>query len=382
MNAEFSVRVHSRLAELPAKLWDTFGSPDAPLSHEFLSALEEAGCLGEAVGWIPRHLSFAATGSASPFAAMPAYVKTNSFGEFVFDWAWAEAYSRAGLAYYPKWVIASPFTPVTGRRLLAPAAVPESLREVMLERAVTAGESAGVSSMHWLFCTDPVLLEAPMLVQRMGCQFHWNNAGYRDFADFLDRFNAKRRKELKRERRQVLEAGIEIERVSGNDVDADTWNRFHALYRRTFDKHGNYPALSSGFFQRIGETMGEKIMLVVARRKSDLIAAGFFLVGDDTLYGRYWGASEDVPSLHFEVCYYQGLEFCLERGFSCFQPGAQGEHKVSRGFEPVPTWSAHWIADSRLRVAIARHVEAERLHVESYMRALECRLPFKLESGC
>ncbi|MDF9393401.1 MULTISPECIES: GNAT family N-acetyltransferase [Methylococcus] len=382
MNAELSIRVHSRLADVPAMLWDTFGSPDAPLSHEFLSALEETGCLGEAIGWIPMHLSFTEVGKDAPFAAMPAYLKTNSFGEFVFDWAWAEAHAGAGLAYYPKWVIASPFTPVTGRRLLAPAGVPDSAREIMLDRAIEVGKSAGMSSMHWLFCTDPVLLEAPMLVRRMGCQFHWHNAGYRDFSDFLDRFNAKRRKELKRERRQVFEAGIEIERVCGSEVDAVTWNRFHALYRRTFDKHGNYPALNAGFFRRIGETMGEKIMLVVARRGSELIAAGFFLVGGDTLYGRYWGALEEVPSLHFEVCYYQGLEFCLERGLRCFQPGAQGEHKVSRGFVPTATWSAHWIADPRLRAAIARHVEAERLHVEAYMQMLESRLPFKKESGC
>ncbi|CAI8869343.1 MULTISPECIES: GNAT family N-acetyltransferase [Methylococcus] len=382
MSAELSLRVHSRLADVPAAWWGSFGSPDAPLSHAFLVALEETACLGEAVGWIPMHLLFAADRKAEPFGAMPAYLKTNSFGEFVFDWAWAEAHSRVGLAYYPKWVIASPFTPVTGRRLLVPPEIPYAARELMLDCAIEAGKSAGVSSMHWLFCTDPVLLEAPMLVRRLGCQFHWYNAGYRDFADFLDRFSAKRRKELKRERRQVSEAGIEVQRLAGNEVDAETWNRFHALYRRTFDKHGNYPALSAAFFRRVGETMGEQILLVVARRKSELIAAGFFLVGEDTLYGRYWGAVEEVRSLHFEICYYQGLEFCLERGLRCFQPGAQGEHKVSRGFVPTATWSAHWIADPRLRGAISRHVEAERLHVEAYMRELESRLPFKQESEC
>ncbi|QJD30216.1 GNAT family N-acetyltransferase [Methylococcus geothermalis] len=382
MSAELSVRLHSTLAEVPAALWNAFGSPDTPLSHEFLSALEETGCLGNSIGWIPMHLSFAAEGGGAPFAAMPAYLKTNSFGEFVFDGAWAEAHARAGLAYYPKWVIASPFTPVTGRRLLATAGASDVSKEAMVACAIKVGESAGVSSMHWLFCTDPVLLETPMLIRRMGCQFHWRNAGYRDFADYLDRFNAKRRKEVKRERRQVREAGMEIRRVPGSEVSEAIWSRFYELYRNTFDKHGNYPALNAGFFRRIGETMGDKIMLVLAERNADLVAAGFFLVGEDTLYGRYWGASEDIPSLHFEVCYYQGLEFCLERGLSYFQPGAQGEHKVSRGFEPTPTWSAHWIADMRLRAAIAHHTEVERRHIENYMRSLESHLPFKGDPGC
>ncbi|MDD2768573.1 MAG: GNAT family N-acetyltransferase [Methylococcus sp.] len=382
MSAEFSVHVHSGLADVPRERWSAFGGSDTPTSYEFLTALEQTGCLGQPVGWLPMHLLFAAGVEDEPCAAMPAYIKTNSFGEFVFDWAWAEAHERAGLSYFPKWVIAPPFTPVTGRRLLGLADTSRASQETMIEQAIRIGEKAGVSSMHWLFCTDPVLLEAPMLVRRMGCQFHWRNTGYRDFQDFLDRFTAKRRKELKRERRMVADAGIEIRRVPGSEVSDELWGSFHDLYKRTFDRHGNYPALSVRFFRQIGRTMGENIMLVLASRKTELVAAGFFLVGEDTLYGRYWGATEEVPALHFEVCYYQGLEYCLERGLATFQPGAQGEHKVSRGFEPTPTWSAHWIADPRLRAAIAQHTEAERGHMESYMRSLEIHLPFKSPSGC
>lgn len=382
MKTEMVVRAQPKLGHIPEELWNSFGMPEPPTSHEFLAALEDTGCLGPGVGWIPMHMIFSENGSQTPAAAMPAYIKSNSFGEFVFDWSWADAHARSGLSYFPKWVVAAPFTPATGRRLLVPKNTPIAMCESMVEGAIRMGEHAGVSSVHWLFCTDQVLLDAEMLIQRMGCQFHWRNAGYRDFQDYLDRLTAKRRKEIKRERRQVAEAGIEIQRVMGHETSAETWTLFHRLYQRTFDKHGNYPALSAAFFKQIGQKMGEKIMLVLAHRHGDLIAAGFFMIGADVLYGRYWGAIEDVPSLHFEVCYYQGLEFCLERGLNSFQPGAQGEHKVSRGFEPTATWSAHWIADPNLRKAISQHVKLERRDMEDYMRALELRLPFRAPPEC
>jgi predicted N-acyltransferase len=371
-------RIIRHIREVEPGAWNALTDGNYPfLRHEFLLALEEYGCLGKRVGWLPYHLLIEDR-ERRLVAALPTYVKLNSFGEFVFDWAWADAYERAGMDYYPKLVVASPFTPATGPRLLiASDRYSGRLAETAVEMAIDAAREAKVSSLHWLFLNDTILLESPKVLKRLGCQFHWENRGYRDFEDFLASFTAKRRKEVKRERRQVREASVELRRIRGDRVEPDIWRTVFQLYRSTFARHGNYPALTLEFFEGIATTMGEQILLVLAERQGRIIGAAFFLVGSDALYGRYWGCTEEVPALHFEACYYQGIEFCIETGLRRFEPGAQGEHKVSRGFLPTATWSAHWVANKEFRDAIANFLERETRSVRAYMSELNDRSPFK-----
>jgi len=372
-------RIIRQIGAVEPAAWNALTDGVYPfLRHEFLLALEECGCLSEPVGWIPYHLLIE-NREHRLVAALPMYLKLNSFGEFVFDWTWADAYERAGLDYYPKLVVASPFTPAMGPRLLiSPNRYSDRLAETVVEFAIEAARDAGVSSLHWLFLQDRVLLNSPRVLKRLGCQFHWENRGYRDFEDFLSNFSAKRRKEVKRERRQVREAAVELRRIRGDCVEPDIWRTVYQLYRSTFARHGNYPALTLEFFEAIAATMGEQILLVLAERRGRIIGAAFFLVGRDALYGRYWGCTEEVPALHFEACYYQGIEYCIEAGLHRFEPGAQGEHKVSRGFLPTETWSAHWMANVEFRGLIARFLERERRSVRAYMSELNAHTPFKI----
>ncbi len=371
-------RTVQRISDIDPTAWNALTGGAYPfLRHEFLAALEERNCLGPRVGWLPHHL-LVEDQAGQLAAACPMYLKLNSFGEFVFDWAWAEAYQRAGLDYYPKLVVAAPFTPATGPRLLvAPGQRGGPLAEQVIDAAMDAAREAGGSSLHWLFTTDAALLESPRLLKRMGCQFHWENRGYAGFEDFLAELTAKRRKEILRERRLVREAGVELVRLRGDAVAPELWRVVHELYCTTFAKHGNYPALTEACFREIAATMGERVMLVLAARRGEIVGAAYFLVGDEALYGRYWGASEEVPALHFEACYYQGIEYCIENGLRLFEPGAQGEHKISRGFLPTPTWSAHWIGDPRFRKPIADFLEREEVAMQSYVSELEARSPYK-----
>jgi len=363
--------------------WNALSVEGYPfLRHEFLAALEQQACLGRAVGWFPNHL-LCEDSDGNLVGALPMYLRANSFGEFVFDWAWAQAHERSGLDYYPKLVVASPFTPATGPRLLVAAdADRQIVAPALIDAALDSAEELRVSSIHWLFATDVELSTSSRLLSRMGYQFHWENAGYRDFEDFLQNLTSKRRKEIRRERRQVAAAGITLERIHGHEAEECAWDLFHRLYRLTFTKHGNYAALSLGFFRQLARSMGEQILLLLARQRGREIAAGFFFIGSDTLYGRYWGALEEIPALHFEVCYYQGIEYCIDKGLRRFEPGAQGEHKVSRGFDPRPTWSHHWIADPQLRQAIARFLRREAVDVEAYMRSLSTHSAYRNTTAC
>lgn len=371
-------RIADRLADIDRDAWNRLTDSRIPyLRHEFLVALEENQCLGREVGWHPRHVLFE-DADGQLVAACPAYLKTNSFGEFVFDWSWADAHQQLGRDYYPKWVIACPFTPATGPRLLlAPEWRANGVAEALLESVIQMVEASGLSSLHWLFTNDTPVLESPRLLRRLGCQFHWTNAGYASFDDFLSGMTSKRRKEILRERRQVRDAGIELRQLSGEEMLAADWATLHRLYRLTFAKHGNYPALSLKFFQSLGRTMGESVRVAFAVANGEIIAGAFYLVGAETLYGRYWGCTEEVPGLHFETCYYQGLEYCIAKGLQRFEPGAQGEHKISRGFLPTPTWSAHWIADPKLRAMIARFLDGETQAMEQRIGELHGRSPFK-----
>lgn len=366
------------IGEVDGSAWNRLTDHAYPhLSHEFLRALENEDCLGERVGWVPRHLLIE-DADGTLVAALPMYLKHNSFGEFVFDWTWADAHHRMGLDYYPKLVVASPFTPATGPRLL----LRPELRDSVSARRVTgsaieAARNLGVSSLHWLFADDPFLADDARLLRRTGCQFHWHNRNYGSFDDFLGRLTSKRRKEILRERRMVREAGVDLIQASGLDVAKDEWRIFHSLYRGTFAKHGNHPALTLEFFMRVAITLGEQVRLVLALRRGKIIAVAYFLVGADCLYGRYWGCREEIPGLHFEACYYQGIDFCIERGLSRFEPGAQGEHKISRGFLPTPTFSYHWVAHEAFRRPIAPFLRREAELMDDYMRRLMERSPYR-----
>ncbi|NJD06587.1 MAG: N-acetyltransferase [Methylococcaceae bacterium] len=370
-------RVVEQLAAVDAAEWNRCVGDDVPyLRHEFLRGLEDHGCLGDTVGWLPRHLLMEQGGELK--AAVPLYLKFNSFGEFVFDQAWAHAYQQAGLEYYPKLVAAAPFTPATGPRLLlAPGGDPVALADSCIGAVIELAQELRLSSCHWLFPSDAALLQSPRLLLRKGYQFHWRNQGWRDFEDYLAAFCSRRRKQLRKERRTVAESDVVCRRVMGTEATEADWRFVFRCYRDTFLRHGNYPALTLGFFRHLGRTMGESVMLVVAERRREPVAAAFFLVGSKTLYGRYWGALEDIPGLHFETCYYQGLDFCLERGLEKFEPGAQGEHKISRGFLPSVTWSAHWIADARFRPLIAAFLAREKQGVSAYMEQLMSHSPFR-----
>ena len=363
--------------EISPVAWNALTQKNHPfLRHEFLGALERTHCLGAHTGWVPCHLAVFENGNQLT-AAVPLYLKHNSFGEFVFDWAWADAYRRAGIPYYPKLVAAAPFTPATSPKvLIAPGQDSEKRLEEVVDTAIEMAQSLAVSSLHWLFTPTRQLTNRHGLLTRMGCQFHWTNRNYRNFDHFLSHLKSRKRKQIRRERRQVRDAGIELERIAGSDVTPEQWDDFHELYYGTFVKYGNYPALTLAFFKDVARTMGEQILLVLARLNQEVVAAAYFLVGDETLYGRYWGCRKEFPALHFEVCYYQGIEYCIENRIARFEPGAQGEHKISRGFLPTPTWSSHWIADPRFRSAISAFLGREAGQMRAYMNELQCHSPF------
>ena len=374
------VTTHSAIAEIPAEQWNRLVDPDTPfLRHEFLSALERHGCVGERFGWLPHHLALRDR-DGRLLAVAPCYLKFNSYGEFVFDWAWADAYQRHGRNYYPKLVVASPYTPATGPRLLT-GATPErrAHAQALIQGAVRMAERMGVSSLHWLFTVadETDWLEDQGLMRRVGCQFHWQNRGYDSFESLLVAFTAAKRKKIHRERRRVAESGVHIRRLTGDAVTEAEWAIFHQLYRDTFDKRGGIPTLTLPFFLDIGETMGQHVLLVLAEHGGEIVAAAFNLIGTRSLYGRHWGCFQDFHSLHFEACYYQGLEYCIDRGLARFEPGAQGEHKVSRGFLPTPTWSAHWIADPGFRAAIAHFLDQETRGMDAYLADMHTHSPYR-----
>ncbi len=375
----YSLEITENLAAVDAREWNRLVDPDQPfLRHEFLTALEKHGCVGEHWGWVPQHLILR-DAKQHLVGAVPLYLKFNSYGEFVFDWAWADAYQRHGMRYYPKLVSAVPYTPASGPRLLAATGHAASVHAPLELAARELAEGLKVSSLHWLFTPGVQtewLREQGYLI-RQDCQFHWHNQGYADFDAYLATFNAKKRKNLKRERRHVREAGITFRLVGGNEASADDWACFHRYYTSTFERKGGAATLTLDFFQEIGASMGEHLLLVFAMKAAKPVAAAFNVVGDKTLYGRHWGCDESYHSLHFEACYYQGLEYCIDHGLTRFEPGAQGEHKVSRGFLPTPTWSAHWLREPHFRDAIARFLALEAEGVADYMNELSDHSPFR-----
>ena len=371
-------QIHS-MAHVDAAAWNRLAGNAYPfMRHEFLSALEQSGSVCKPTGWLPAHLLV--MNDDQLVAVMPLYLKSHSWGEYVFDQQWAEAYQQQGLDYYPKWLTAIPLTPCQGSRIVMQSAVdPLEVMRTLFNYIKQLSEQQGISSWHCLF---PELQQAEQLQSlglniREGVQFHWFNQGYRDFNDFLSTLNANKRKMLKRERRRVSEQGVRLLRIAGKDVSDRQWQVFFQFYTMTYLKRQSQPYLNLAFFQQIAATMGEQLLLVLAVKDDQTIAAALSFIGGDTLYGRYWGCDEDYDSLHFEACYYQGLDYCIEHGLKRFDSGAQGEHKIARGFEPVTTYSAHWIKDARFATAIAHFLVREQQAVQHYKQDAASYLPFK-----
>jgi predicted N-acyltransferase len=369
------LQVADSLAGVDAGDWNRLAGDDPFLQHAFLHGLHESGCACAETGWAPQYLLL--RDDAGQLAgAMPLYLKSHSYGEYVFDWAWAEAYQRHGLDYYPKLLGAVPFTPVTGARLLAASAEQRSL---LATGALQMARDSGLSSLHVLYPreADLVLLQQHGLMLRQGRQFHWRNAGYADFDAFLAALSHDKRKKIRQERRKVREAGIAFDWLEGAAISDTDWQFFNRCYRQTYREHQASPYLNLDFFRHLGATMPQHLVLVQARLGSRPVAASLLVRGGGRLYGRHWGAVEHHPLLHFETCYYQGIEYAIARGLQVFEGGAQGEHKMARGLMPVTTQSAHWLARPEFADAVARFLAREGAMMDEHGRVLAARSPFR-----
>jgi predicted N-acyltransferase len=377
-------RTLASIDEVDAEAWNAIAGRRCPfLRHQFLAALEHQRCVGFASGWTPR-IVVVESAAGALLGAAPCYEKTHSRGEFVFDFSWARAYQQAGLPYYPKLVVGVPFSPVTGVRfLVADGADASIVRGALIAALRSLAEERRCSSVHVLFPTaaeHSVLADAGFMA-RTDCQFHWHNAGYATFDEFLETFTAEKRKKSRRERRRVEEAGVRFHTLAGSELDEGTWDELYPLYADTFARHGHLPYLTYGFFLELAQTLPERLMLKVASIEGTPVGLAIFIVGDDTLYGRYWGTSGNHHSLHFETCYYQGIDYCIEHGLARFEPGTQGEHKVARGFVPVTVHSNHWIADRRFAAAIGQYLAREGQEVERYAELVREHVPYKRGTG-
>jgi predicted N-acyltransferase len=375
------------VAEVGQAAWDACAGPDNPfVRYAFLHALELSGSVGtEQSGWLPQHIVIRFGEGGPPVALVPMYLKLHSYGEYVFDHGWADGYERAGGRYYPKLQAAIPFTPATGPRVLLHPGVddPLTLRRRAASVMAQIAQRMGVSSVHLTFPTKPewdAFGEAGWC-QRLGHQYHWFNNDYGSFDDFLAELNARKRKAIKKERRQVAESGLKVEVLTGAAIKTRHWDAFFQFYTDTGHRKWGAPYLTEPFFHEIGATMANDIALVMASDGDELVAGALNLIGTDALYGRHWGCVDRVKFLHFEACYYQAIAFAIARGLSRVEAGAQGEHKIQRGYVPVPTYSAHWIADPRFRDAVEDFVTRERRAVVHRIDALENWSPFRKTDG-
>ncbi len=396
-----TIRVATSLKSVPAAAWDACANqgaslppesvsqaadsssqadPDNPfISYAFLRALEESGCVGGRTGWSPAYL-LVEDGEGRLIAAAPSFVKSHSQGEYVFDHSWADAYTRAGGRYYPKIQVAAPFTPATGPRLLvADGPQAEAARQALIAGLEALREQVGASSVHVTFAQEPDLtaLLAAGFLERHDIQFHWQNQGFGSYDDFLATLASRKRKALKRERREALSTGIEVAVLSGSDLTEAVWDDFHSFYEDTGSRKWGRPYLNRRFFSEIGAAMGERVVLMLARRAGRNIAGAINFRGGNTLYGRNWGCIEDHPFLHFELCYHQAIDYAIAHRLARVEAGAQGEHKLARGYRPVVTRSAHLLADPGLARAVAAYLPGERREIAAAKAALETELPFK-----
>jgi predicted N-acyltransferase len=374
---EYELKVLDSLADMPAAQWDALTDHNPTLRHAFLQSMIDAGCTTGRSGWLPQFLTLwrdgdQSDGKPSLCGAVPLYVKSHSYGEYIFDWAWAQAYERHGLDYYPKLLSAVPFTPCAGGRLLARTSADKKI-------LMSLAEQSKVSSLHVLFpnAEDHRLLIEAGMMPRASIQFHWQNAGYKTFDDFLATMSHDKRKKVKQERRKVGEAGITFRRLVGTEIAGADWDFFASCYDHTYRAHHSTPYLNREFFGLIGKRMPENILLIIAEREGKPIASALNLFSPQTLYGRYWGSKAFHSGLHFETCYYQALEFCIARGIAVFEGGAQGEHKLARGFLPVKCHSAHWLKEPQFAMAVEDFLRRESGGIERYVDELGDSSPFK-----
>lgn len=376
------LKVIDSLENIAPQAWNALSEDNPFLRHEFLYALETSHCLGQSHGWYPRY--FLLMQASELVAAIPAYIKTNSYGEFVFDYAWAAAYERVDMQYYPKLVIGIPYSPVTGQRILVKDPTFLATAINFFHQATTAfAKEYNLSSVHWLFPTQTehdLLVKNPELFSRAGFQYHWKNQNYTDFEHYISHFSSKKRKNTKRERRKVQEQGISLEIKHGYEIQEDLWELLHNFYTITFDKKWGEASLSLNFFKTIGKTLPNNILAILAVHDGKYVAASIFFRSQKTLYGRYWGCFQDYDSLHFEACYYMGIEYAIAHNLQTFEPGAGGEHKISRGFLPTPTYSAHWIKDEHFKKSIQHYCIQEADLVKKEAEKLSFLSPFKEEN--
>lgn len=370
------VEIVASIASFNDQDWNNLGAGNYPfLRHEFLLAGEQSGSVSVDTGWSPRHIGLY-DAQDKLCAAMPLYEKTHSWGEFVFDWSWAQAYEQAGLSYYPKLVSAVPFTPAPSPRLLS---ANEDYKSELVDAALNYAQENGNSSLHVLFPLENELslLADKGLKLRKDCQFHWHNNNYQSFDDFLATFNAAKRKKAKRDRRRVAEQGIHFRWLNGHDLDRATWSDVYQLISLTFLRRGSMPYFSEDFFVAVAEKLPDNIVVILAEKNRMPVAAAVFYASEHTLYGRYWGSDSQYNALHFETCYYQGIDYCIAHRKQHFEPGTQGEHKLSRGFTPVATWSAHWLARPEFFAAVGNYLTAEKRHIDRYIEAASTHSPYK-----
>lgn len=360
--------------DINAQEWDSLTDGSPALSHAFLHALENTGCIGEGTGWHPYPLVVKDNGRLA--GAVPLFLKTHSYGEYVFDWAWADAYERNGMAYYPKLLAAIPFTPATGPRLLSQN---DSIQTRMAQILAKQVDVLSLSSAHVLFPDDAsaIALRESGWLERTGVQFRWENEGFANFEQFLATLSHDKRKKIRQERKKILGSSITCKRIPGNEITDEQWDFFYRCYVNTYRQHHSTPYLTRTFFHALSQVIPHNTLLVIAERNLVPIAASFSLYHAECLYGRYWGSLEHVPGLHFELCYYQGQEFCIERGIRYFEGGAQGEHKLARGFRPRPTHSFHKIAHPGFEAAISQFLLRESHGMAFYQNELEDRAPYK-----
>ncbi len=374
------IEVARSLSSVDRAAWDSCAGTDNPfVSWDFLASLEETGCVKAETGWLPQHLILRDENGGMEGAAL-VYLKGHSQGEYVFDHSWAHAYERAGGSYYPKLLSAVPFTPVTGPRLLvSKSRDPIRAQELLVSGLAELADRHGVSSLHVNFLepSQAQLFEDAGFLIRHGHQFHWQNKGYATFDDFLGELASRKRKAIKKERRRVAEAGIELSRLTGEALKEHHWDHFYRFYTDTYDRKWGAPYLNREFFSLLQERMSDRVMLVMASVEGTPIAGALNLIGDDALYGRNWGCELAYKFLHFEACYYQAIDFAIERGLSRVEAGTQGEHKIQRGYEPVKTVSAHWLPDPSFREAVARFLEEERGYEADARDYLASHAPFK-----
>ena len=380
------IKIHQNISSIPKEQWNTLIVDNNPfIRHEFLHALERHECVGKAFGWLPRHIAIYENNKSAQsqlVAAMPLYEKHNSYGEFVFDHAWAEAWQRAGLNYFPKLVSSVPYTPAQGQRMLTKPEALHRFAPVLLQVAKEIVKQNHMSGCHILFpaASEQEWLEQQGLFVRHDCQFHWHNKSYQHFDDFLAVLTAKKRKNIRQERKRVQQSGIKLRLLDGHTAKTQDWDDMARFYQKTFDEKWGTATLNAGFFKEVAKALPDQTVLVLADKNDKCIAGSLMFRSDTTLYGRYWGCEEEVDKLHFEACYYQGIEYCIEQGLDTFEPGAQGEHKIARGFLPTLTKSSHWLTDNPYQQSIKTYIEHEQTAIAEYINDCNRHSPYKAET--